>query len=99
MITLAEAQDLAFQMVKRTWWKKSWGELMLDHDATFENDDVYTFDYGPREWVLDRNKKYALYGNPLVVVRKSDGSTSLHPAGPPPLSDFNLLFPDLRKVE
>jgi|SRR5882757_6572311 len=99
MIGLDEAIELALAEVRRHFWKTTWGDLMIDESGIYENDEVFAFDYGAREALVDNDRSYELVGYPGVVVRKSDGTASLHPTGPAPLSNFSEMFPNLRRIE
>src|SRR5882757_6387655 len=97
-VDLSEARRIAFAEIEGGW-QDGWGELMIDSDRTYENDDVYTFDYGAREYLIDGDFRYALAGYRIPVVRKADGAVSRHLPGPPRISDFDEKFPNLRLVD
>lgn len=98
MIGLDEARRAVLEEVGKSWQPQD-GELMIDDDCIWENDEVYTLDYGAREWIIGKDFNYGRVGYGVAVVSKADGSVSFHLGGPPPVSDFDEKFSDLRRVE
>ena len=55
------------------------GTYCLDDRRIVENDEVYVFRVGPREWLMDGDESYAVAGAVPVVV-KADGRMEWRPS-------------------
>jgi hypothetical protein len=55
------------------------GTYCLDDRRIVENDEVYVFQVGPREWLIDGDDSYAVAGA-VPVVHKADGRLEWRPS-------------------
>jgi hypothetical protein len=70
-VGLDEARSIVRELLERDVWDSQCGTLMVGSGT--ENDEVYTFDYGAREF-FDGDLSKALVGYLLFIVRKGDGA-------------------------
>lgn len=98
MISADDARRAVLAAVGRQW-RPTQGQLVIDENTVYENDDVFTMSYGAREFIEEMNFAYGRAGDPVAVVSKVDGAVSFHPGGPPPVSDLATRFPDRVRVD
>jgi hypothetical protein len=68
-ITYDEARDLVAREVGSTW---ETGTFCLDDREIVENDEMYVFNVGAREYLVDGDINYAMAGS-VPIVHKEDG--------------------------
>ncbi len=70
MISYPEARDLVRAALEPTWTD---GTFWLDERLLVEDDELYLFRVGPREWLVDGDVTRARYGGGLPAVVKATG--------------------------
>jgi hypothetical protein len=68
-VTYEQARELVRAATEPGW---PFGTYCLDDRTIVENDDMYVFSVGAREYIVDGDISYAVAGN-IPVVRKSTG--------------------------
>jgi hypothetical protein len=75
-VTYEEARDIVVREVGPTW---QLGTFCLDDRQIVENDEVYVFSVGAREYLVDGDINYAVPGG-VPVVYKADGRLEWRPS-------------------
>jgi len=75
-VTYEEARDIVVREVAPTWED---GTFCVDDRTITENDELYAFEVGPREYIVDGDPSYAIAGS-VPVVRKEDGALEWLPS-------------------
>ncbi|MFG2211955.1 hypothetical protein [Streptomyces sp. NPDC048638] len=75
-ITYEQARDLVRTELEPTW---SNGTFCIDDRTIVENDDVYVFEVGAREFLKDRDPAFQIVGG-VTVVYKEDGRVGSLPS-------------------
>jgi hypothetical protein len=75
-VSYEEARDIVVREVAPTWED---GTFCLDDRTITENDEVYAFEIGAREYIVDGDESYAMAGG-VPVVRKEDGALEWLPS-------------------
>lgn len=75
-ISYEEARELIRRETEPDW---GFGTYCLDDREIRENDELYVFNVGAREFIVDGNISYALAGG-LPVVYKTDGRVGTLPS-------------------
>lgn|SRR5262249_60759941 len=68
-VSYEQARETVLRELAPTW---DTGTFCLDDRQITENDELFAFTVGAREFLVDGNESYELYGG-VPVVYKSDG--------------------------
>ncbi|WP_327359732.1 hypothetical protein [Streptomyces sp. NBC_01304] len=68
-VTYEQARDLVRTTLEPTWTQ---GTFSIDDRKIVENDKLFVFEVGAREFLADGDKSFAVLG-PVTVVYKDDG--------------------------
>jgi hypothetical protein len=68
-VTYEQAREIVRQQLEPGW---TTGTFCIDDRTIVENDTMYAFNVGAREWIVDRDEGYLIAGA-LPVVFKADG--------------------------
>jgi hypothetical protein len=68
-LTYEHAREIVRQACEPGW---TLGTFCIDDRMIVENDTIYAFSVGPREWIVDGDERYAVEGA-VPVVFKDDG--------------------------
>jgi hypothetical protein len=71
-VSYEQARDIVRRATEPDW---DFGTYCLDDRVIVENDSIYAFVIGAREWIVDGHGDYRTYGG-LPVVAKADGVLS-----------------------
>lgn len=77
-ITYDNAAELAYRVGKESWNPER-GTFCFDDREICEDDEVYVFGGGAREFIVDGDDSYAGVGGGMAVVYKSDGRLEWNP--------------------
>ena len=69
-VTYEQARDIVRQELQPDWTR---GTFCVDDRAIFENDEMYVFNVGAREWFVDGDPAFRIRAGVLPVVYKEDG--------------------------
>jgi hypothetical protein len=75
-VTYEQAREIVRREVEPGWTQ---GTFCLDDRMIVENESMYAFNVGAREWIVDGNMDYLLLGA-LPVVYKEDGRLAWLPS-------------------
>jgi hypothetical protein len=82
-VTYEQAREIVRQAAEPGW---TFGTLCIDDRTIVENDTMYAFSVGAREWIVDRDEDYRVEGA-LPVVFKEDGRLAWVPSAQIALDD------------
>jgi hypothetical protein len=71
-VSYEQAREIVRREIEPQWDQ---GTFCLDDRQIVENDEVYAFNVGAREWIVDRDDDYRIRGG-LPVVDKATGELS-----------------------
>jgi hypothetical protein len=75
-VTHERAREIIRAELEPSW---THGTFCLDDRQIVENDELFVFSVGAREWLVDGDHDYLLIGE-VHVVSKADGSVSSRPS-------------------
>jgi hypothetical protein len=75
-VTYEEARDIVRDSLAPNW---THGTFCIDDRTITENDELYVFVVGAREFIVDGDRSYAIIGG-LPVVYKEDGRMASLPS-------------------
>ncbi|TLQ39222.1 hypothetical protein [Streptomyces marianii] len=75
-ITYEQARDRVVAELQPTWTN---GTFCIDDRTIVENDDMYVFEVGAREYLKDRDPAFEIVGG-VTVVFKEDGRVDSLPS-------------------
>jgi hypothetical protein len=75
-VTYEQAREIVRQAAEASW---GFGTFCLDDRLIVENDAMYAFNVGAREWIVDGDEDYLVEGA-LPVVFKADGRLAWLPS-------------------
>jgi hypothetical protein len=75
MISYEEARERVRSFTEPGW---DFGTYCLDDRMIVENDELYVFNVGAREYIVDDDDEYELVGA-VPIVRKRDGTLGVWP--------------------
>ena len=75
-LSYEEAREIVLREVAPNW---GLGTFCLDDREITEDDEVYVFTVGAREYIVDGDESYLTVGGALPVVHKADGKLESMP--------------------
>ncbi|MFE3756814.1 hypothetical protein ACFXO9_21140 [Nocardia tengchongensis] len=72
-ITYEQAYEVIcehYRSIREQW---THGTFCIDDREIIENEEIFVFRVGAREWLIDRDRSYLLLGGSAKVVYKADG--------------------------
>jgi hypothetical protein len=89
-ITYEQAREIIRAELEPSW---THGAFCLDDRKIVENDELFVFSIGAREWLIDGDLSYAIVGG-VPVVSKADGSVSSRPSVEIAMDDRVVVRPN-----
>ncbi|MFE3794480.1 hypothetical protein [Nocardia tengchongensis] len=65
-----------YRSIREQW---THGTFCIDDREIIENDEIFVFKVGARQWLIDRDRNYLVFGASAKVVYKADGRFALLP--------------------